>query len=175
MKSAALVVLMCAAAQVVAQTSADTAKNNVLDTSAFVMHRSPMVATLLSTVVPGAGQVYNNDYIKIPFIWGICGVLLYEVIQNNSQYLHYKDLYQNSPDSNIRGSAQYFRIKEDYRDDRDYYGSFLFLAYVLNILDAYVGAHMFDFPVGGGTAHAALLPNVSATGARGIQLRIAFR
>ncbi|HZV12374.1 MAG TPA: DUF5683 domain-containing protein, partial [Candidatus Kapabacteria bacterium] len=118
------------------------------DTSVFVMKKSPLLATLLSAALPGAGQFYNEDYIKIPFIWAAVGFFGYEVISNNNQFIKYQDMYFNSPDSTIRGTQQYFNLKEQYRDDRDSYFSFFVLAYALNILDAYVGAHLFDFNVG---------------------------
>ena len=31
---------------------------------------NPMTASLLSTFVPGAGQIYNRKYWKAPIVWG---------------------------------------------------------------------------------------------------------
>lgn len=147
-------ILLLVPAAIFAQTARDSSRTGAApprmesDTGVFVMKKSPLVATLLSAALPGAGQFYNEDYIKIPFIWAAVGFFGYEVIVNNNQFLKYQDQYFNSPDSTIRGSQQYFNLKEQYRDDRDYYGAFLFLTYALNVLDAYIGAHMFDFNVG---------------------------
>ena len=64
------------------------------------------------------------------------------------RFLHkYQNLYFNSPDSTIRGSQQYFNQKESFRDARDMDGAYLLLIYALNIADAYVSAHLFDFTV----------------------------
>lgn len=155
----------------------DSALRAVSDTGAFTMHKSPLTATLLSAVIPGAGQFYNEDYLKIPIIWAAGGFLAYEVIWNNNQFLKYQDLYFNSPDSTIRKSPQYFGLKEQYRDDRDYYGAFLFIVYVVNILDAYVGAHLFDFPVSSTSriSSVRVAPSVSYASGVGLGLHIVFR
>jgi hypothetical protein len=99
------------------------------------------------------------------------------VISNNNQFVKYQDQYFNSPDSTIRGSQQYFNLKEQYRDDRDYYGSFLFLVYALNVLDAYVGAHLFDFNVGDSkiVQQAHLMPYYGTHNDIGLSFQLRFR
>lgn len=173
-----VIALVCVAGIVRAPAQErDSLERSVSDTGAFVMHKSPLTATLLSAVVPGAGQFYNEDYFKIPVIWGIGGFLAYEVVRNNNEFLRYQDLYFNSPDSTVRGNQQYFALKEGARDDRDYYGAFLFLVYVLNVLDAYVGAHLFDFPLGGSShiSRIHVAPTLFPSRAIGLNLRIGFR
>lgn len=170
-------IVLCAIACTAAAQFRDTSALPAPDTGAFIMHRSPLTALLLSAVVPGAGQFYNDDYFKIPIIWGLGGFLAYSVIKNNNDFLANQDIYFNSSDSTKRGGAQYFNAKEAARDNRDYYGSFLFLLYVINVLDAYVGAHLFDFPNTGSPASApvSLIPFVNSTTGVGATLRIGFR
>jgi hypothetical protein len=48
-------------------------------------------------------------------------------------------------------SAQYARLKlerESYRDDRDLNVAYFLAVEMLGMIDAYVGAHLFDFDVG---------------------------
>ena len=169
--------VLCGVACTAVAQFRDTSALPAPDTGAFVMHRSPLTATVLSAVVPGAGQFYNDDYLKIPIIWGLGGFLAYNVIKNNNDFLVNQEIYFNSSDSTKRGGAQYFNAKEAARDSRDYYGAFLFLVYVINVLDAYVGAHLFDFPHTGSPAssHVALVPFVNSNSGVGASLRIGFR
>ena len=47
----------------------------------FKMKKSPTTAVLLSAVLPGAGQFYNESYWKIPIIGGLVGYFGYEYFQ----------------------------------------------------------------------------------------------
>ena len=39
--------------------------------------KSPHTASILSAVLPGAGQFYNEKYWKIPIVYGAMGAALY--------------------------------------------------------------------------------------------------
>ncbi|MBK8551940.1 MAG: hypothetical protein IPL53_13070 [Ignavibacteria bacterium] len=112
------------------------------------MKKSPWKAVALSAVLPGAGQFYNESYWKIPVIAGLGGYFVYEWIQNNNQYLDYKELYQNSQTpENPTGNLQLQSLREFYRDQRDNFIIYSLILYVVNLLDAYVDAQLFDFDV----------------------------
>lgn len=114
----------------------------------FKMKKSPWKAVALSAVLPGAGQFYNESYWKIPVIAGLGGYFVYEWIQNNNQYLDYKELYQNSQTpQNPSGNLQLQSLREFYRDQRDNFIIYSLILYVVNLLDAYVDAQLFDFDV----------------------------
>jgi hypothetical protein len=115
--------------------------------SLFHMTKSPLAATLLSAAIPGAGQFYNEDYWKIPVIWAASAYFLYYVITYNDSFVKYQNIYFNSPDTLERGAQKNYNQKEAFRDARDIDGAFVFLIYALNVLDAYVSAHLFDFNV----------------------------
>jgi hypothetical protein len=51
---------------------------------------SPRTATLLSTFIPGAGQVYNRKYWKVPLIYGGGATFVYFIGVNNK---YYKKIY----------------------------------------------------------------------------------
>ena len=109
--------------------------------SVFVSSKSAWTAVLMSAVVPGAGQIYNESYWKAPVIWGLTGWLVYNWIDNNNNYKSNKDLYAQT------GDEDYRRLRTFYRDQRDLFSIYLGLTYVLNLVDAYVDAQLFDFTV----------------------------
>lgn len=123
-------------------------KTNSTDTIKFVMKKSPAGAVIRSILLPGLGQFYNKSYWKIPIIWGVMGYLGYNWYIKNNDYKKYRDLYNSSiTSSNPSGNLNYRNLREFYRDQRDLTAVFFGLAYVINILDAYVDAHLYDFDV----------------------------
>lgn len=132
------------------------------DTTQFIMHKSPMGAVLRSALIPGWGQIYNESYWKAPIIWGALGVLGYFWVDNNDQYKHFRDLYVQSIDeNNPNGNLRYYDQREFYRDQRDLTAVFIGLSYLINILDAYVDAHLYDFDVSAGTNNMTLSLRIS--------------
>ena len=117
-----------------------TEENSPSDT-VFVMHKSPWGAVLRSAVLPGFGQFYNESYWKIPVIWGIGAWFVYGWIQNNDEYVTNKNLFIET------GQETYKSQRDFYRDQRDNFTIYLVLLYLLNLVDAYVDAHLFDFNV----------------------------
>lgn len=113
-----------------------------IDTSKFEMRKSPWGAVLKSAVLPGFGQFYNQSYWKIPLIWGVLGYLSYQWNRNNNLYLQYRDEYEQST---FKDRTSYsYRAREFYKDQRDQVAVYIGLTYLLNLIDAYVDAHLFD-------------------------------
>ena len=129
--------------------SADTIKADTsLSDSGFVMQKSPMGAMLRSAVLPGFGQFYNESYWKIPVIWGVSAWFLYLWNDRNDLYVYYKDQYNISLNETSNSSSSFYKARRDfYRDDRDLFAIYLGLTYFLNLIDAYVDAHLFDFDI----------------------------
>ncbi len=114
----------------------------------FVMQKSPLGAVLRSAVLPGWGQYYNESYWKIPLVLGVSGVLVYGIITEHRDYTQWRDLYATSiTEQNPSGNLEYKRFREFYRDRRDTYAWYFGLFYLLQIADAFVDAHLFDFSV----------------------------
>lgn len=109
--------------------------------SVFVMNKSPWGALLRSAVIPGWGQIYNESYIKAPIIWGAAAWFIYGWNFYNDYYQRYKDLYQQTNNDDYR------ELRELNRDERDMFAIYLGLLYLLNLIDAYVDAQLFDFTV----------------------------
>lgn len=115
-------------------------KDEETDTT-FIMQKSPWGAVLRSAVIPGWGQFYNESYWKIPVVWGFAGWFVYNWIDTNDEYVKNSDVYIST------GEDIYLRRRDFYRDQRDNFAIYLALTYLLNLVDAYVDAHLFDFTV----------------------------
>jgi hypothetical protein len=128
-----------------AQISPDSLDKIDLNDSVFVMQKSPTGAMLRSALLPGWGQIYNGSYWKAPVIWSLIGYFAYVWTSTNSYYQDYRELYKKSLNQSPNGDQTYLRYREFYRDERDLFTFYIGLTYFLNIIDAYVDAHLFDF------------------------------
>ncbi len=135
-KSAVLLVFLSTAI-----SAQDISNQDAPEDTIFVMKKSPWGAVLRSAVIPGFGQFYNESYYKIPIIWGLGAWFVYGWIQNNDDYITNKNLFINT-EQDIYKSRRNF-----YRDQRDNFTIYFVLLYLLNLVDAYVDAHLFDFNV----------------------------
>jgi len=143
---------------------------------------SPRKATLYSAVLPGAGQVYNKKYWKVPIVYAGLGTAAYFIQTNNKSYQRFRkalvaDLDEDPNTINDTGynSSQLDELQEFYHRWRDI--SMLALAgvYVLQIIDAHVDAHLFTFDVSEDvsvTIHPSL--PMSAQNKGGISLILKF-
>jgi len=143
-----LLIFILFSASIYSQTADSIKTSQTLGDTVFVMQKSPMGAMLRSAVIPGWGQFYNESYWKIPIIWGVSGWFIYIWIKQNDNYKYYQDLYNKSLLETSEGNIYYKNLRDSYRDDRDLFAVYLGLTYFLNLIDAYVDAHLFDFDIG---------------------------
>jgi hypothetical protein len=131
---------------------------------------SPRKATIYSAILPGLGQAYNKKYWKIPVIYIGFGAIGYFIDWNNDNYRFNKTAYQhltdNNPDTNDFEkieALQYYDLtnpthfenfrdglqkrQDFYRRNRDLLIIGMAAFYGLNIIDASVDAHLFDFDI----------------------------
>lgn len=117
---------------------------------------SPTKATILSGILPGAGQAYNRKYWKIPIVYAGLGALGYSVFYNRKQTRSFQEALtyrlDNDPNTTDTKYANYsdaqVRSERDfYRSNRDLSIVGFFLMYTLNIVDAAVDAHLYKFDV----------------------------
>ncbi len=114
----------------------------------FKMKKDPWKAVLFSALLPGAGQYYNESYWKIPVVLGLGGYFGYVIINNNNKYTDYKDRYEQSQTiNNPDGDPQLKTFRDFYKDQRDDFAVYALILYVVNLIDAYVDAQLFDFDV----------------------------
>jgi len=115
-------------------------------------------ATIYSLVLPGLGQAYNKKYWKVPVVYAGFGVIGYMINNNRKEYKLYKAAYEFVPveGENLPSPNEYYDLysKDQLKQGRDYYRRNMELSYILagfwyllNVIDASVDAHLFDFQV----------------------------
>jgi hypothetical protein len=133
---------------------------------------SPRKATIYSAVLPGLGQVYNKKYWKVPLIYIGFGAIGYFINWNNENYqlfrIGYDHLTDQNPETqdylkieavrrnnyNLDNPTEFNNLKTALSRQQDYYRrnrDLLIISFVgfygLNIIDASVDAHLFDFDI----------------------------
>ncbi|WP_304517450.1 DUF5683 domain-containing protein [Cecembia rubra] len=115
-------------------------------------YKDPKKATILSAIVPGAGQIYNGKAWKVPILYGGFATNIYFIDFNDRRYKALKQaLFQldrqepnDFPNLNRDGLVRQVNF---WRRNRDL-NYFLFIGiYALNIIDAQVDAHLSSFDV----------------------------
>lgn len=136
------------------------------------MPHSPHTATMYAAIVPGLGQIYNRKYWKLPFVYGGIGALIYAIHFNGKCYDKYRRAYRDfiirDPNNKSYASiaektglsveeiettyATWFsnaleNKKDYYRRYRDmsYFG--MVGVYIVQLIDACVDAHFYNFNV----------------------------
>jgi hypothetical protein len=115
-------------------------------------NKIPRRRALMSAVVPGLGQIYNHKYWKLPIIYGGIATCVYLAIQNDQQYHSFRQAYSTAQISPENYPKQETHTPDGLRVDRDFHrrNRDLFIIvtgviYALNIVDAYVDAHLRTF------------------------------
>jgi len=148
----AVVCFMIFSNQIVAQNI------NNSDTTTFVKKHSPKKATIYSAVIPGLGQAYNKKYWKIPIVYTGFGVLSYFIISNRNEYLQFREAYDyvilgdtlipiNNDYVNIYSADKLIKARDYYRRNMEFSMILTGFWYILNIVDASVDAHLFDYDI----------------------------
>ena len=113
-------------------------------------------ASIYSAIIPGYGQYYNKKYWKIPIIYTSIFTAFYIAKWNQNKYLIYKEAFQYRTDQDettidefetIYSEANLITIKNYHRKNRDLAYIISVGFYLLNIIDASVDAHLFNFTI----------------------------
>lgn len=120
-------------------------------------------ATTLACIFPGAGQIYNKSYWKVPFVIGGFASMIYCIDWNNRGFQRFKKAYtlrvayDKDPTGFPDGSPDEFRgrysptflknLKDSYRRNRDLCIIITAGLYILQIVDAHVDAHLKDYDI----------------------------
>ena len=137
-----------------AQSEPDSTENVQLSEETEIVQptKSPWGAVLRSALLPGLGQIYNESYWKTPVVIGGLIYLGSVWINQNNLYKKWRDLYELNLDI-----EKYKANRDFYRDQRDEFAIYIVLAYMLNLVDAYVDAQLFDFDVSENPIDSAFL------------------
>lgn len=114
--------------------------------------KNPRKAVILSAILPGAGQVYNNKAWKVPIIYVGLATNIYFIGYNNRRYEVFKDAldtFDNGDNSRFPSLNREALVRRvDYwRRNRDLTFLLLGVIYALNIVDANVDAHLSGFEI----------------------------
>ena len=170
------------AAQLVAQDSLvrmdrqALADNKALADSTKLKHKrdwttwkpNPKRAMWLALVMPGAGQIYNRKYWKLPIFYGGFVGCAYALRWNNMMYHDYSQAYLDIMDSDpttqsynqflhlgtqitnenmSRWQSVFKQRKDRYRRWRDLSFFVMVGVYALSVIDAYVDASLSEFDI----------------------------
>ncbi|QHI38997.1 hypothetical protein IMCC3317_43970 [Kordia antarctica] len=127
----------------------------VVDEKKVIDPLSPSKAAFYSAILPGLGQAYNKKYWKIPIVYAALGTGIYFYIDNNKKYNQYRSAYKRRlagfTDDEFQGivadNDALIDAQEFYQKNRDLSLLLTVVAYVLNIVDANVDAHLLQFNV----------------------------
>ena len=130
---------------------------------------SVKTATILSAVLPGAGQIYNHiampkgkkkAFWKVPLIYAGLGVTTYFLISNQRNMMIYRNEYLDREELGYLGTGQHVNpvtagydaqalltLHEGHQSNRDLMILATAGVYLLNVLDAAVEAHFVSFDI----------------------------
>ena len=127
---------------------------------------------LLLSFFPGGGQIYNGQAWKVPIIYGAFVGMGYFIHYNYTRAVKFKDEYlyrvNHNDTPNLEDYATYptsniYSLYNSY--DRDFQLMVIITVgiYALNLLDAYVFGHLYDFQIDDNLT-LGLTPGVVPTG-----------
>ncbi len=164
--------------KVIAEDSSTVAKK--------AKRHSPTKAALFSAVLPGLGQGYNKKYWKIPIVYAGFGGLGYALYYTATEFKGYRNAYRLQVDLDPASYGSYRGVDDEatLKSYRDYYKRYLDISaictavwYTLNIVDAAVDAHLFEWNMKDDlnvSWRPVLIPPYSQSGyaTLGVQLRL---
>lgn len=133
-----------------------------------IFNPNPSTALWMSALCPGAGQIYNRRYWKLPIVVGAFVGLSYGMSWNNRMFNDYSRAYRDAMDDDpeTRSYMNFYppNVKESdldmawlqkaLKNKRTYYRRYrdicilsMVAVYALSILDAYVDASLAHFDI----------------------------
>lgn len=129
-------------------------KKNIFATTYW--QNKPRTAAILSLALPGAGQVYNKKWWKVPIVYGILGGMGYLYTTNMDSYQIYRaeSVYRSRKQNQLRNPALTIYnddavtlYRDSYLSNAEQAGFGFLLLYLLNAGDAFVDAHLKEFNI----------------------------
>lgn len=121
----------------------------------------PTKAGVLAALLPGAGQLYNGRWWKVPIVLAGVGGTVYGEIRYQTLYKGFANTFNDrtdgdpttnrevsGPNGTVGRPDEFVRRGVNvYRRQRDSFVAWIALAYSIQILDAVVDAHLRDFDI----------------------------
>ncbi len=128
--------------------------SNILVAAQENKEKIPSKAAIYSTIIPGAGQFYTKKYWKVPFIYTGLITSAYYIKESHNLHILYKNTYlkrmngeYNDEFSDIYSNTDLKKLTDHYRRNREISVLLFSLTYIINILDASVNAHLFNYDI----------------------------
>jgi len=162
-------------------------QEDTLVLSDTIQRHSPKKAVIFSSVLPGAGQIYNHvampkgkkkAFWKVPLIYGGLAATGYFLVQNQSIQKDLKQDYKNRINGGIPdvrweqfdndGVLTLFR---QYQTQRDLSILGVGLVYILQVVDAGIEAHFVEFDISEDLS-IQLRPSLISNRALGLSIKL---
>ena len=129
---------------------------------------SPHKATIMAMLLPGSGQIYNGQWWKVPILYGGMAADIYGIAWNQKRFKEYRDAYvewvqyldakakafdvETDPYLQTSQGQTWFKNtlsnrKTSFKRNRDLCYIVMAAIYAINIIDATVYAHFYDFEI----------------------------
>lgn len=135
-------------------------KKKLKDSLSLVLTSKPKRAFLIGSLIPGGGQIYNRDWLKLPFVIGGYAAIAYNFNFKQNRFKEFDVFYSKAltckckvtireyPTGNIEWEAKQIKPYRDrYRDNRDVAIFIGIGVHLIIALEAYVHAHLKDFNI----------------------------
>ncbi|MCI5081876.1 MAG: DUF5683 domain-containing protein [Saprospiraceae bacterium] len=117
--------------------------------------KSPKRAAFLSLALPGAGQVYNGRWWKVPLVYGALGGMVYLIDYNTGLYNRLQTALtaeRNSETHEFTGTAignlnSLITLRDQFDKNRQLSYIGLVFVYALQSIEAFVDCHLQQFDV----------------------------
>lgn len=123
----------------------------VINIETYAQRFNPRKALFYAAILPGAGQVYNKKYWKVPLVYGgFVGLIMVVKFYNDAEIKYSNELFTTisaGATQSVQGhTVDALRtIVDQARRQRDYFTIFTGFFYILQMIDAHVDAHLKEF------------------------------
>jgi hypothetical protein len=147
-------------------TSPITVDSAAIKDSIARKKHSPHVAAVRSALIPGWGQIYNKKYWKVPIVYTAIGIPVGTFLYNRKWYIQTRNAAEDIANGNTSDTTKnkydpklhiffenpnslgaLLNYRNDFRRNMDYSILFVLLFWGVNVVDATVDAHLWNFNV----------------------------
>lgn len=135
--------------ELIVSSPAKVKKNNIWS----MFSGNPGKAALFSGIIPGAGQLYNKTYWKIPLVLAIEGFAIGIYIQNNKTYRYWNNGLTQITNGDITSFETLtnpidIANRKNYAEQlRDYALIAVIAIHFIQMSDAFISRHLIEFDV----------------------------
>jgi hypothetical protein len=151
----------------------------------YAKRYNPRKSLLLAAVAPGAGQIYNKKYWKLPLVYGGFYLIGTGIEHYNSIYKEYKAHLFYNLENNLASESgvnpttelttgQLRRIVDRAQRERDFMVILMAGMYILQIIDAHVDTHLKEFDLNPNLKKAQIQATVNQDAVLGRQTGVSL-